>query len=89
MGSLMSFDLRAALISSLLLVGCCPAPSVVYKSVQLDLPLRPAIPAIAGRELQSVSEETYLKLLDREDILWGYTATLESIIRSTHEEKSK
>lgn len=79
------------LISSCLVVaflaGCACAPSVVYKSAQLDLPPRPAIPAISGQELQAVSEATYLKMLDREDILWGYTLTLENIIRTTHTAK--
>lgn len=59
-------------------------PKMVYVSVPLDLPAKPAIPKISSDGLVCVDDQTKMELLHRDAIIKTYIQELETIITSTH-----
>lgn len=67
--------------------GCTTPPKTiertVYLPVPINLPTKPEIPKVPGKELSCLSEETKQKLLNRDKIIKGYIENLEITINST------
>lgn len=58
----------------------------VYKPVPLDRPERPALPAVEAQALQCLSDDTFSRILEREQLRREYAEELEVIIDSTQPE---
>lgn len=66
---------------ALLLIGCAATPE--YVPVALTLPARPVLPAIKSADLQCLSDDTYMRLVQRDRLQRGHIEVLEAIIVST------
>lgn len=84
-----SLPAPAALAAVLFMSGCATPPAEVVTVpvvVALESPPRPILPQVTEEELQSLSDETYERLVTRQRLLRQYAEELEGIIQSTHTE---
>lgn len=56
---------------------------IVYVTVPLPLPSRPALPTISANKLECLSDEDRVTLMNRDMARRQYAEELESIIKST------
>ena len=82
-----SLPAPAAMAAVLLMSGCGVPPAegvTVPVVVALESPPRPILPQVTEEELQSLSDESYERLVTRQRLLRQYAEELEEIIQSTH-----
>lgn len=75
-------------IFSAIISGCSATPPktierTVYLAVPINLPNKPEIPKVPGKELACLSQEAKQKLLERDKIIKGYISDLETTIVAT------
>ena len=68
--------------------GCSTTPPktierTVYVAIPINLPNKPEIPKVPGKELSCLSNETKQKLLERDKVIKGYISDLETTILTT------
>jgi len=77
--------LPAMILIMMALTGCpAPLPAQVIQE-PLTRPTRPVLPAIKSADLQCLSDDTYLRLAQRNRLQRHYAEQLELIIDSTRE----
>lgn len=70
----------AALLACLALAGCCP-PKYLYAPVPQNLiPASPELPKIESSALQCLSDDTYLRLAERDRALIQNNAELRALL---------
>lgn len=69
----------------LALSACAAQPEVRYVAQPIPLPTQPELPAIQSEELECLSEDVYQRLVKRELLQRHYIATLENLIKTTHD----
>lgn len=67
----------------LLLLSACS--TIEYVPVSLPLPPKPELPTLEGPELMCLTDDTYVKLVQRDRLQSGHIKVLEAIILSTQE----
>lgn len=76
---------KAVAALGFMLAACSTQPvRTVFVQEPLPLPDRPNVPTIAAAELSCLSDEAYLKLVERDQVQFEHIVRLESIIMSTH-----
>jgi hypothetical protein len=78
--------LRVSLIC-LLLAGC--TPQVIYLYPELPLPEMPSFPKIAGADMDCLSEEAFMSLVERDVIKTVYAERLYKVIEAHNQFGSK
>lgn len=68
--------------------GCSITPPktierTVYVAIPINLPNKPEIPKVPGKELSCLSNETKQKLLERDKVIKTYISDLETTIVTT------
>lgn len=76
------------MMTFLAISGCSTTPPktierTVYVAIPINLPNKPEIPKVPGKELSCLSNETKQKLLERDKVIKGYISDLETTIVTT------
>jgi hypothetical protein len=82
------------IICSALILSSCglikekpPVEKLVYVTTPLPLPSRPILPTWSGSDMQCLSDETKVKVRNRDLFRKQYAEMLEEIIKTTHNSK--
>lgn len=65
----------------LILLSACT--TIEYVPVSLPLPPKPELPTLEGTELMCLTDDAYVKLVQRDRLQRGHIEVLEAIIMST------
>lgn len=70
-----------AAVLLLIAIGGCAKPPVEYRPVPLHLiPIRPQLPTVRADELRCLSDDAYLRLVERDRMLRQHNEELRALL---------
>ena len=71
-----------AIILTIGFLSACASTEYIYVQPECEVPPIPYLPQISAEELEDVSDETYWKLEEREDLLYGWAEEMEEKLKT-------
>jgi hypothetical protein len=68
----------------LLLVGCACSPQVSTSVPAWLVPNKPTVPTVMAADLTCLSDDTYLRLAERDRTCWQYVSELRALLDAPH-----